>query len=453
MMVSKQSISFKSIQYLDKFDLVSHVQHPLQQLGTASPKFLQMYMGMVSTWVKQGANIRREQLSRWWCGPARHRARLPTATFRAPNSPARRMGSWRIELSSQMDTHLAIQSNDLGKEVTIMLAFINDNMRGLYQDCFPAVWNISKFGKTGAYSFQVTYTNQLAFSKPQITDGTFISAETSIQVNIGQKTTLTQNNDVYHFSPPQPGSPGFVQAMNNTGIIQDIVVDLQTSNPRQLKDRVVCSNNGLHYSTILLEMTDSQVVCGMLYETTSSMTSLIVLLSARRATGDSSTERTPANSPFSTVDREAWALVLVISGKEDPLAFHPKPQSLVDNEQHSDEDRDTRSNVEDLDGVYRPPNLAPMPYDKRYKRQPVPNALSTLLYQDPWCLHVEGTSGLGSMPSLSSDRAREIQRIEDSEKENFTRLVMKKKDARRRQKGEEDLALGGTGAGKDRKRG
>jgi U3 small nucleolar ribonucleoprotein protein LCP5 len=31
----------------------------------------------------------------------------------------------------------------------------------------------------------------------------------------------------------------------------------------------------------------------------------LVLLSARRATGDSLTERTPASSPFSTVDREA----------------------------------------------------------------------------------------------------------------------------------------------------
>jgi U3 small nucleolar ribonucleoprotein protein LCP5 len=66
---------------------------------------------------------------------------------------------------------------------------------------------------------------------------------------------------------------------------------------------------------------------------------------------------------------------------------------------------------------------------------------------------MEGTSGLGTMPSLASDRAREIQRIKDFEEENFTRLVMKKKDARKRRRDEEDLALGGTGAGKGRKRG
>ena len=39
------------------------------------------------------------------------------------------------------------------------------------------------------------------------------------------------------------------------------------------------------------------------------------------------------------------------------------------------------------------------------------------------------------------------------EEENFTRLVMKKKDARRRRHDEEHLALGGSGASKGRRRG
>ncbi|KAG1790888.1 uncharacterized protein HD556DRAFT_667889 [Suillus plorans] len=280
-------------------------------------------------------------------------------------------------------------------------------------------------------------------------------------------------------------------------------------------------------------MADAQVLCGILEEMTSSMSSVrellqqkskseddmdmthgisllslkhhlllsylqsLVLLSARRATGDSLTERTSNMSPFSTVDREARGsgagdlvdsliegrVVLekinvlesrmryqieklvrvaeeVSSGKdvaEDPLAFRPNPQNLVDNERHSDEDRDAHPNVEDPDAIYRPPKLAPMPYttaaDKRSTRQPVPKALSTLLHQDPSRPHVEGISGLGSMPSFASDRAREIQRIKDFEEDNFTRLVMKKTEARRRRKDEEDLALGGTGAGKGRKRG
>lgn len=149
---------------------------------------------------------------------------------------------------------------------------------------------------------------------------------------------------------------------------------------------------------------------------------------------------------------------LPIYSFSDPLAFRPNPQNLADNEQRSDGEQNGQSDAEDPDGIYRPPKLAPMPYteaaaDKRSKRQPIPKALSSLLHQDPSRPHIEGTSGLGSMPSLASDRAREIQRIKDFEEENFTRLVMKKKDARRRRKDEEDLALGGTGAGKGRKRG
>ena len=57
------------------------------------------------------------------------------------------------------------------------------------------------------------------------------------------------------------------------------------------------------------------------------------------------------------------------------------------------------------------------------------------------------------MPALASDRAREIQRMTEFEEENFTRLMMKKKDARRRQRDEEDLALGGTGSSHGRRRG
>ncbi|KAG2140354.1 hypothetical protein BD769DRAFT_1694904 [Suillus cothurnatus] len=167
----------------------------------------------------------------------------------------------------------------------------------------------------------------------------------------------------------------------------------------------------------------------------------IVLLSARRATGDSLTERISANSPFSTVDQEArssdivegvfFHAVMAYPSRfilSDPLAFRLNAQNLIDNEQHSDKDRDTRSNVEDLDGVYRHPKLAPTPYTE------------AAADRHTSCLHVEGTSDLGSMPSLPSNRAREIQRIEDSEEENFTRLVMKK-DACRRRKGEEDFRM------------
>ncbi|KAL4075407.1 hypothetical protein V8B97DRAFT_1579306 [Scleroderma yunnanense] len=225
----------------------------------------------------------------------------------------------------------------------------------------------------------------------------------------------------------------------------------------------------------------------------------IVLLSARRTLGDSMEDRMPPSEPFSAADRDIRGSGIgdlvdsMIEGRvvlekikvlesriryqidklvriaqdsssvavDDPLAFRPNPKNLVNNEQGSggeteeDGDGDDQGNH---DEIYRPPKLAPMPYveaatDKRSKRQPIPKSLSSLVHQDPSRPHVESTSGLGFTPTLASNRAREIQRMAEFEEENFTRLVMKKKDARRRQRDEEDLALGGSGTSKGRRRG
>ncbi|KAG2153758.1 uncharacterized protein EDB93DRAFT_1102562 [Suillus bovinus] len=119
--------------------------------------------------------------------------------------------------------NLTFQSNNLGKEVRIMLAW-EPNLEGLYDDVFPIVWKVSKFGKTGPYRAQLTYTNQLAFSRAQDENGKVISAETSVTINTDQKTTLTEANEVYQFSPPQAGTSGILQAVNNTGTVQDIAL-------------------------------------------------------------------------------------------------------------------------------------------------------------------------------------------------------------------------------------
>lgn len=106
---------------------------------------------------------------------------------------------------------------------------------------------------------------------------------------------------------------------------------------------------------------------------------------------------------------------------------------------------------DERDGIYRPPKLAPMPYAEPQKskdksrRGPVPTALSSLARLDPSMPHMESASGLGSTPAIQSKRAKDLQRMTEFEEENFTRLVMKKKDARRREQDEADLALGGTG--------
>lgn len=63
--------------------------------------------------------------------------------------------------------------------------------------------------------------------------------------------------------------------------------------------------------------------------------------------------------------------------------------------------------------------------------------------------YVESTSGLGVTPTLQSRKASKLADIERYEEENYTRIFMNKKDAKRRRMDEEDLALGGTGSRED----
>lgn len=140
----------------------------------------------------------------------------------------------------------------------------------------------------------------------------------------------------------------------------------------------------------------------------------------------------------------------------DPLVFRPNPEKLA--EQSSDEESSPETTKEDGQKFYQPPKLAPMPYtedkpSRSKKRAPLPAGLAGLQFQDGTNPHAESASGLGSIPSLASARARELARITEYEEENMTRLVMTKKEARRRARDEEDIALGGTGVSRGRHRG
>ncbi|KAI0831721.1 hypothetical protein BC628DRAFT_1311290 [Trametes gibbosa] len=219
----------------------------------------------------------------------------------------------------------------------------------------------------------------------------------------------------------------------------------------------------------------------------------VSLVAARRAIGHSLADRSPPNTPFSAKDRpargaaagdrvdaaiEARVVLEKVKALEsrmkyqidklvriaeegdsadkniinDPLAFRPNPQALMEQGSDEEDEDDASTHGNGRDGVYRPPKLAPVPYtesrkgkDKAARRAPVPAALANLAHLDPSKPHMESTSGLGSMPALASGRARELQRMTEFEEENFTRLVMKKKEARRRALDEADLALGGSG--------
>lgn len=131
------------------------------------------------------------------------------------------------------------------------------------------------------------------------------------------------------------------------------------------------------------------------------------------------------------------------------MLFRPNPQNLEDLPDKSDAEGGGEDQEDD--GVYRPPKVAPMPYtEPKAKKGPhthVPAALHTLMHADPSKPHMETTSGLGNMAALTSKRARELQEMDEWEETNMARLVMKKKDARRRAQDEADIALGGIGAG------
>ncbi|CAD6907742.1 unnamed protein product [Tilletia controversa] len=175
----------------------------------------------------------------------------------------------------------------------------------------------------------------------------------------------------------------------------------------------------------------------------------------------------------------------------DPLAFRPNPSALMAaskrassssqpsaqrkpdrNNKASKTSRaqETNNNNEDEEdvrgGVYRPPKLAPVPYDpdslsrKRSEagsedRLP-PGRRNTALLADlslglssnPYELSSAGLGGAGRNSASSAQasvRAKALRRMEEYEEENFTRLVMKKKDANKRRRDEAAVALGGAG--------
>ncbi|KAJ4475771.1 hypothetical protein J3R30DRAFT_3658774 [Lentinula aciculospora] len=237
----------------------------------------------------------------------------------------------------------------------------------------------------------------------------------------------------------------------------------------------------------------------------------LLLVSTRRALGHSISARDPPSEPFSSLERNARGagsgdlvdqmiegrivlekvkalegrmryqiekLVKAAQQKEkldandvlnDPLAFRPNPQNLLDANEDDDNDNNTshayRGNGDNsTDGIYRPPRVAPMPYVpqtsakmKRQQRAPIPTSLASVLHTDGSTPHVESTSGLGNTPSLNhtSSRAKYLKHLTEFEEEQFGRVMMGKKEAKRRARDEETLALGGglSGLGEEGKGG
>lgn len=153
----------------------------------------------------------------------------------------------------------------------------------------------------------------------------------------------------------------------------------------------------------------------------------------------------------------------------DPLSFRPNIAALTVNGQSrattlrrgndnnsKDEEEGTLSRDRG-DGIYRPPRVAPVVYDgesggrksKQDKRASTRNStllseLSAGLSSNPYEASSSGI-GVDGSGQNSSSRAKALNRMQAYEEENFTRLMMSKKDANRRRRDEADVALGGAG--------
>ena len=96
------------------------------------------------------------------------------------------------------------------------------------------------------------------------------------------------------------------------------------------------------------------------------------------------------------------------------------------------------------------PDARPSRRARDKERMPSRNAalladLSAGMSSSPYETSMAGVGGGGAVGTSGSSRARALRRMQDFEEENYMRLPMNKRDARRRRRDEADVALGGLG--------
>lgn len=135
------------------------------------------------------------------------------------------------------------------------------------------------------------------------------------------------------------------------------------------------------------------------------------------------------------------------------MAFRPNLQNLAPADEADEKyDHPTRDTNLD-DGIYRPPKVAPVPYNevsgsktKKTRAAPIAKTLSSLAHLDPEMPHSESVSGLGGGLATKSSAVRaRLEEMTRFEEENMTRMLLNKKESRRRLRDEADIALGGMG--------
>ncbi|KAG6380461.1 hypothetical protein JVT61DRAFT_8604 [Boletus reticuloceps] len=121
---------------------------------------------------------------------------------------------------------LTFRTNNLGTDATFVLIFDKPS-DGLYNNKFPVVWKVARFGSTGPYHITTTFSSRLAWCKPQIDNAVDSVVDTSpyTLINYNQKTTLQQDGSgVLSFTPPETGTPDSVTVVNGTQLRQDVAL-------------------------------------------------------------------------------------------------------------------------------------------------------------------------------------------------------------------------------------
>lgn len=143
----------------------------------------------------------------------------------------------------------------------------------------------------------------------------------------------------------------------------------------------------------------------------------------------------------------------------DSLAFRPNPNALASTSTSRARPSADGADEEDASGAYRPPKVAPVVYnpDARQSRREreknrLPSRSSALLADlsvgmssNPYETSMSGVGGGAAVGTSGSSRARALRHMQDFEEDNYSRLSLSKRDAKRRRRDEQDVALGGIG--------
>lgn len=145
----------------------------------------------------------------------------------------------------------------------------------------------------------------------------------------------------------------------------------------------------------------------------------------------------------------------------DMLSFRPNPERLVPAQvgRSAETDEETGEPSAAGGGIYRPPKVAPVVYDpdahvsrnaRKKERQVSRNTalladLTAGMSTNPYETSVGGVGGDGAIGTSGSSRARALRRMQEFEEDNYKRLSLNKKEAKKRRRDEQDVALGGLG--------